>query len=292
MDVERTGINETIFEVEQTLPLGVARIMRLQVDAPADNVFLRDSHYWLDMCLTPRPEKARGSYHDRWGPHRFERLGEVFLVPPGETVHILSDTGTNQRSVVCEIDRSAVDRWLSDDVEWTDRRLEAGLDIAHPHIRACLLRLAEELRNPGAGAVQLAEMIIGQLAIELARYIEAIAEGPVKGGLSSWRLRQIDVRLAQTGTPPSLADLAAICGLSVRQLTRGFRTSRGYSIGDHIALTRIETAKRMLASNESIKSIAFDLGFSSPSSFSYAFRRLTGLTPSRFRQRQGRPDQR
>ena len=45
-------------------------------------------------------------------------------------------------------------------------------------------------------------------------------------------------------------------------------------------------AKRLLASDDSIKSIAFALGFVSPSSFSYAFGRATGITPLRFRQRQ------
>jgi AraC family transcriptional regulator len=51
---------------------------------------------------------------------------------------------------------------------------------------------------------------------------------------------------------------------------------------------RIEIAKRQLASDQSIKSIAFELGFASPSSFSYAFRRATGAAPRQFRQRQYR----
>jgi AraC family transcriptional regulator len=148
-----------------------------------------------------------------------------------------------------------------------------------------LSRLAEETRHGGTGSIELAAMIAGQLAIELARYCEAIAEGPISGGLASWRLRLIDERLHQTGPTPTLGDLAALCSLSIRQLTRGFRSSRGCTIGDHIAQTRIEMAKRLLASEDSIKSIAFALGFASPSSFSYAFGRATGITPLRFRQR-------
>ena len=31
--------------------------------------------YWLDLCLTPRPANTRARYRDRWGPHRFERVG-------------------------------------------------------------------------------------------------------------------------------------------------------------------------------------------------------------------------
>jgi AraC family transcriptional regulator len=73
--------------------------------------------------------------------------------------------------------------------------------------------------------------------------------------------------------------------LSVRQLTRGFRASRGCSIGDHVTQTRLEHAKRQLASDQSVKAIAYSLGFSSPSSFSYAFRKLIGESPRQFRQR-------
>ena len=95
----------------------------------------------------------------------------------------------------------------------------------------------------------------------------------------------IDERLSEVARPPTLAELASACGLSVRQLTRGFRASRGCSIGDHIEQCRIANAKRFLAADESVKGIAFSMGFASSSAFSQAFRRATGETPRQFRQR-------
>ncbi len=280
---------DTVYEAELSVPMATARIMRLHLDKPTNRIFRRDSHYWLDLCLTPRPEKVRGCYGDRWGPHRYERLGEIFLVPPGEALHLRSDGGGDQASIVCEIEATAVDCWLDGGIEWTDQRLAAGLDIAHPHIRSCLMRLAQEVARPERGGVVLVEMIAMQLAIEVARYCQAIAEGPISGGLASWRLRLIDERLQQSGPVPSLEELAALCNVSTRHLTRGFRSSRGCSIGNFIAQTQIDRAKRLLGSSESIKAIAFLLGFTSPSSFAFAFRRATGSTPSQFRQRQLRP---
>jgi AraC family transcriptional regulator len=282
----RTDVyTETVFEAEMAIPHGHARIMRFTNAQPTNHIFRRGDHYWLDLCLTPRPEQARGCYSERWGPHRFERLGEIFLVPPGEALHVRTEAGETQASIVCEIQAQAVDRWLDGGLEWTDRRLAGGLDIVHPHIRSCLSRLAQEVRRGGIGSETLAALIAGQLAIEVARYCEAIAEGPITGGLASWRLLLIDRRLQGGGPPPSLEELAGLCNLSIRQLTRGFRSSRGCTIGDHIAQTRIEMAKRLLASEGSVKSIAFALGFESPSSFSHAFGRATGVTPLRFRQR-------
>jgi AraC-like DNA-binding protein len=78
-------------------------------------------------------------------------------------------------------------------------------------------------------------------------------------------------------------ELAALCKLSVRQLTRGFRASRDCSIGDYVANSRIERAKRLLTSDQSIKTIAYSLGFNSSSGFCFAFRRATGMTPGEFR---------
>jgi AraC family transcriptional regulator len=71
----------------------------------------------------------------------------------------------------------------------------------------------------------------------------------------------------------------------VRQLSRSFRASQGRSLGDYISAVRIERARKMLATDQSIKAIGLTLGFSSPSSFSFAFRRATGETPSDYRTR-------
>ena len=50
----------------------------------------------------------------------------------------------------------------------------------------------------------------------------------------------------------------------------------------------MERAKRLLVAGESVKTVAFAMGFSSPSSFTYAFRRAVGTSPSQFRHRQSR----
>jgi AraC family transcriptional regulator len=76
-----------------------------------------------------------------------------------------------------------------------------------------------------------------------------------------------------------------LCNLSVRHLTRGFRISRGRSIGSFLAENCVENAKRLLASGAQIKEVAYSLGFSAPSNFAAAFRRATGESPRQYRQR-------
>jgi AraC family transcriptional regulator len=105
-----------------------------------------------------------------------------------------------------------------------------------------------------------------------------------KGGLAGWRLRLIDERVQQIGRAPTIAELSELCKISPRQLQRGFRVSRGCSIGHHIEHCRIENAKRLLQRGEAIGNVATALGYASQSSFSFAFRRATGSTPLQFGQ--------
>jgi AraC family transcriptional regulator len=274
-------------EAEIRVPVATAQLVRFHVTEPADNIKSKSEEgaYWLDMCLTPRPRNARACYRDHWGPHRFERLGNVFLLPPEETVQARSDGGSPQSSILCHLNPEALREWFEGDLQWTDQRLEASLDIPDANIRSLLLRLTDEMRNPGFASNVMVELITAQLALELGRYYNAINEGPATGGLAPWRLRLIDERLREVREAPTLAELAVLCNLSVRQLTRGFRANRGRSIGEHVAQCRLDNAKRLLATDQSVKSIAYSLGFASPSSFCFAFRRAIGETPRQFRQR-------
>ena len=270
---------------EIRVPVATARLVRFNIPDPIDNILREEESYWVDLCLTPRPRNARACYRDHWDPHRFEPIGNLFVLPPRETLQARSDGGKPQTSILCHLRPEAIVEWFEGDLEWTEGRLEASLDIPNGHIHTLLLRLAEEARHPGFASSVLVELISAQLGIELGRYCGAVTDGPATGGLAPWRLRLIDERLREVREAPTLAELASLCNLSVRQLTRGFRASRGRSIGDYFEQCRIDSAKRLLATDESVKAIAYALGFTSPSSFSFAFRRAAGETPREFRQR-------
>ncbi|HEY1076862.1 MAG TPA: helix-turn-helix transcriptional regulator [Fontimonas sp.] len=273
-------------DAEMRVAQGRVQLVRFDMTQPADNVIHHDDSYWLDFSLTPRPRNARACYRERWSPQRYERLGKVFLLPPGETLQARSDGASSQTSILCHLRPDTLTQACGRELQWTDRRLQDGLDLRNPNVRSLLLRLAGELRHPGFASRVLVELMVGQLAIELARHCSSVADASAPGGgLAGWRLRLIDERLREPGAVPSLDELAALCRVSVRQLTRGFRSSRGCSIGEHMAAARIEHAKRLLHADGSIKGIAYTLGFATPSSFCYAFRRATGATPNEFRGR-------
>lgn len=276
-----------IVDAELRSECAVAQLVRYDIPSPTESTLCDPDRYLINMCLTPRPLNARGCYRAHWGPHRFERLGDIFMIPPGEALHIKGDSG-RQASLLCFLDRAAVNAIIGHDLEWTDRKLLAAADLTSARIRALLFRMTEEVRHPGIAAERMLQFLAGELAIELARFCVAVIERPAIGGLAGWRLRLIDERLSEDPTAPTLGALAALCNISVRQLTRGFKVSRGCSIGDYIESRRMENAKRMLVAGETVKTIAFAMGFASPSSFTFAFRRAVGISPSQFRQRQTR----
>ena len=272
-------------DAELQVPIATAQLAQFGASGPADSTMQARDSVWIDHCLTPRPRDARACYHRHWSPQRFERLGKVFMVPPGESLKVRSEGGQTQSSVLCHLHPEAVSAWFDGELTLSERQLAANLDIRDSNVRNLMLRLAQELRQPGFASETMVELIAAQLALEVRRYCLRVDERSARGGLAPWRLRLIDERLQEVREAPTLSELAALCKLSVRQLTRGFQASRGYSVGQHVANSRLDHAKRLLATDSSIKSIAYSLGFSSPSSFCCAFRRATLQTPGQFRQR-------
>jgi len=270
-------------EADVATAFGHVRAFRQSWSEPIDIVGV-SAHHWLQLSLLPSTRTERGRFPEHWQPHHFEPIGELFLLPARQPVHTRSECRA-QVTVACAFEPEAVQAWLDDGFEWTDVRLKGSLDLECPTIRDLLVRLRNEIRNPGLAGEVLIELMAGQIAVELGRHFRLLGERRPAGGLASWRLRAIEERLTEVSAPPSLQELARLVGLSVRQLARGFRASHGCSIGAHVATVRAEQAKRLLSSGACVKAVADALGFSSTANFTAAFRRATGETPRVYQAR-------
>ena len=71
--------------------------------------------------------------------------------------------------------------------------------------------------------------------------------------------------------------------LSVKTLSKKVRTQLQTSLGQLIRSQIIISAKSMLAESETIKEVAYDLGFEEANHFSSFFSKYTGKTPSAYR---------
>ncbi|HEY9544787.1 MAG TPA: helix-turn-helix transcriptional regulator [Solimonas sp.] len=276
----------TRVDAEMALRVGRVQLVRNVWHAPIDQQGAADDHH-LELSLLPNTGEPRGCFPDLWGPQRFEPIGEIFLLPAAQMFHARSQC-RQQHSLICRFDPRAVDEWFDGELRWTDGRLRGGLNIVSRRIRMVLSGIAEELRQPGFASNAMVDLMAAQAAIELSRHLLGLGDGVAVGGLAVWQLRRIDERIAGDPLPPSLNELAQLCGISPRHLTRAFRASRGCSIGEHLAAHRIEQSRQMLAAGSGVKAVAYTLGFTAPSNFAAAFRRATGESPRQYQQRSAR----
>src|SRR5262249_411627 len=85
-----------------------------------------------------------------------------------------------------------------------------------------------------------------------------------------------------------LSDVADAVGASSTYLTDVFSRFEGVSLHRYVTQLRLARALVELPEAGDLTSLALDLGFSSHSHFTLAFRRAFGCTPSTFRARSNR----
>jgi AraC-like DNA-binding protein len=88
-----------------------------------------------------------------------------------------------------------------------------------------------------------------------------------------------------TSTSVRASEFALRMNRSPAQLAREFHTSVGATVKDYLSVRQIEHAKELLRHTvRSTAQIAVAAGFGTSRSFYRAFRRLTGFSPTAFRQ--------
>jgi len=83
-----------------------------------------------------------------------------------------------------------------------------------------------------------------------------------------------------------VARMVAYSGLLERTFTRRFTAATGYSPVEYVQTLRIEEAKQLLeTTGEPTDLVAAQVGYEDPAFFRRLFKRRTGVTPARYRQR-------
>jgi AraC family transcriptional regulator len=150
------------------------------------------------------------------------------------------------------------------------------------------LKLKSQVENTGSMHRQYAEALGIVLTHELVRInADAGLRAPLsRGGLAPWQQKRVTEYIEErVADDIPLATLAELARLSPYHFSRSFKHSFGMPPHRYHANRRIDRAKQLLANRElSITAISLDIGFSDTSTFTAAFHRLTGQTPSHYRR--------
>lgn len=86
--------------------------------------------------------------------------------------------------------------------------------------------------------------------------------------------------LSNLDQPFTIRTLSRLVGMNECYLKKGFKAMYGKTIHEFQQTKRIEKAKELLSNGQlTVNEVAFKMGYSSPSHFSTAFKKITGMKP-------------
>jgi AraC-like DNA-binding protein len=147
-----------------------------------------------------------------------------------------------------------------------------------PFMRALIVELSRfgQEKAPGDREVAIAHVLIHELkAMRPAPYRAPMPTDPRL-------LRVCEYILETPAARDDLDALAARAGMSRRSFTRQFNAEVGMGLAVWRQQVRLLSALSLLAEGEPVTSVAFAVGYDSPSAFTALFRRSFGAPPSEY----------
>lgn len=245
-----------------------------------------ETELMLEMSIPPLSGDASVSFPEI-APDKFSFMGTLFVRYPGIALSGRGGGG-RIRVVRCVFGQETARKILRHKPQPPLDFLQSLLNVRSEALRT-LMRLAHrELINPVDRSPVAIDALMQVIVVEMERLFERQRDSQSSGRLAGWQYRRIRERLMQGEGQPAVAELARLCGISSRHLHRQFLALTGKTISKYIENFWVEQAKELLLGEGlSIKDIAERCGFSHANSFSRAFRRVSGLSPQKFRQRAG-----
>ena len=212
---------------------------------------------------------------------------KLVFVPAGSEYRDQHTPRTNLSAVYFHFSADILPR----DAEQGAAALVPRLFFEHASLWNSVLKLKEMLEDPAFEDEPYFEALGVLLAHEIVHAHSALStsQPPARGGLAPWQQRIVTGYIEEHLTEAiPLTTLASLVRLSPYYFCRAFKQSLGVPPHRYHINRRIERAKHMLLEREqSVTHIGLALGFGETSSFSAAFRKATGTTPTGYQRNAG-----
>ncbi|MBR0858295.1 AraC family transcriptional regulator [Bradyrhizobium liaoningense] len=209
---------------------------------------------------------------------------KLTFVPAGRAYREWFETTSAARVTFLYLDPAALHTWDDGEVSLSPR-----IYFEDSLVWETASKLKKTIEGGGRNCAPYLEALSSVLAHELSRSSEALFREPKRvsrGGLAGWQRRVVVEYIEQhLGEQVCLLELAALARLSLHHFCRAFKQSFGVPAYQYQVQRRMEAAKLQLADRSiSVTDIALSLGYAQTSSFSSAFRKTTGWTPTDYRR--------
>ena len=251
----------------------------------ANEMAFVDDHHSFGLCLSETPRNSRSRFAG--ADMDYLPTGQIAFQPAGKMLLARNDGG-RQTIMRCRISQKRFDAVSGCKLNWESRQLAQTINISATPIRQLLEGLSAELAQPGFASRSYVDGMASLLIVNLLRSLGFDQDNAyAQGGLTPFQIARIDDRLADASRPtPTVGELATLLDLSERHLRRDFRQSSGTTLRDRLQEVSCARARDWLTNTEMpVKMIAARLGFTTQGSFTTAFGRSTGETPTAFRMR-------
>ena len=287
VEVVREGRVEPFLHFHPTLSSAAVRWSGLAVE-----------DYSIPACVIPRHEHVENFLHVVLrGSVKYEVLtrgktlqfcaqpGTTFILPRG-TIDELRWAGPTDRIAVA-VHSSLLVNALDETAHETDVELTEEWNLTDAHIMALLHAMRTDLNENSPAGRLYGESLANALAVYLLSRYAVRRRAPVvyQGGLPKYRLKRVvDYIEDNLADDLSLAQLAAVVGMSPHYFAELFCKSVGHPPHKYVLLKRIERAKQNLRDpRPAVIDVGLDVGFQNPSHFARVFRKVVGVSPSKFR---------
>ena len=187
------------------------------------------------------------------------------------------------RSLSCIVARTALDRLFGG----------IGDHAGRYHLTTTLRAIALAIAECSYGTAARETYRAGKAIELLCETMQALAEGALVPVAAEGAMNQADSRRLvaarriideQWSEKLTLDSLARACGINRAKLTRGFRELYRCTVAEAIAERRlIEASRKLLTTDLPVSSIGYASGYLNNASFSRAFGRRFGVSPSEYR---------
>ena len=217
---------------------------------------IRD-HYLIHFC-----RKGSGTITDRLGTHAV-RQGDMFIIRPGEVTVYTADS-----------ERPWCYCWIGFDGS------RAAVFDAEQTVYRCPEELMEKIRGLCEAGETSADIYISALYELVYRLF---TKGTPKKQLLSAAEKYVEYNYYRNDL--SIEEIASVCGYERSYLYRLFKEKRGVGIKEFIVSRRMSHARQFLLDGHSVKATSERVGYADQFSFSRAYKKYFGVSPSKAKDR-------